>query len=36
MTRRLLLKIKMKPAGHGGASGRYDRMKDRRSKMHGC
>jgi oligopeptidase B len=24
----LLLKIKMDPAGHGGASGRYDRMKD--------
>jgi oligopeptidase B len=24
----LLLKIKMEPAGHGGASGRYDRMKD--------
>jgi len=25
----LLLKIKMEPAGHGGASGRYDRLKDR-------
>ncbi len=25
----LLLKIKMDPAGHGGASGRYDRLKDR-------
>jgi len=24
----LLLKIKMEPAGHGGASGRYDRLKD--------
>jgi oligopeptidase B len=24
----LLLKIKMDPAGHGGASGRYDRIKD--------
>jgi oligopeptidase B len=24
----LLLKIKMEPAGHGGASGRYDRWKD--------
>ncbi len=24
----LLLKIRMEPAGHGGASGRYDRMKD--------
>ena len=24
----LLLKIKMDPAGHGGASGRYDRLKD--------
>ncbi|MBV9296431.1 MAG: S9 family peptidase, partial [Acidobacteriaceae bacterium] len=24
-----LLKIKMDPAGHGGASGRYDRLKDR-------
>src|SRR5271165_1879558 len=24
----LLLKIKMVPAGHGGASGRYDRLKD--------
>jgi oligopeptidase B len=26
--RPLLLKIKMEPAGHGGASGRYDRLKD--------
>jgi oligopeptidase B len=25
----LLLKIKMEPAGHGGASGRYDQLKDR-------
>jgi len=25
----LLLKMKMDPAGHGGASGRYDRLKDR-------
>lgn len=25
----LLLKTKMDPAGHGGASGRYDRLKDR-------
>ena len=24
----LLLKMKMEPAGHGGASGRYDRLKD--------
>jgi oligopeptidase B len=24
----LLLKVKMEPAGHGGASGRYDRLKD--------
>jgi oligopeptidase B len=24
----LLLKIKMDPAGHGGASGRYDRIED--------
>jgi len=24
----LLLKIKMDPAGHGGASGRYDRLHD--------
>jgi len=24
----LLLKIKMDPAGHGGASGRYDRLRD--------
>jgi oligopeptidase B len=24
----LLLKIKMEPSGHGGASGRYDRLKD--------
>ena len=24
----LLLKIKLEPAGHGGASGRYDRLKD--------
>lgn len=26
--KQLLLKIKMEPAGHGGASGRYDRLKD--------
>ncbi len=26
--RPLLLKIKMEPAGHGGASGRYDRLRD--------
>jgi len=26
--RLLLLKIKMDPAGHGGASGRYDQLKD--------
>ncbi|MEO8124316.1 MAG: prolyl oligopeptidase family serine peptidase, partial [Burkholderiales bacterium] len=25
----LLLKIKLDPAGHGGASGRYDALKDR-------
>lgn len=25
----LLLKIKMEPAGHGGASGRYDRLRDK-------
>jgi len=25
----LLLKIKMEPAGHGGASGRYDALKDK-------
>lgn len=25
----LLLKVKMEPAGHGGASGRYDRLHDR-------
>jgi len=25
----LLLKMKMEPAGHGGASGRYDQLKDR-------
>jgi oligopeptidase B len=24
----LLLKIKLQPAGHGGASGRYDRLRD--------
>jgi oligopeptidase B len=24
----LLLKVKMEPAGHGGASGRYDRLRD--------
>jgi oligopeptidase B len=24
----LLLKTKMEPAGHGGASGRYDRLQD--------
>ncbi len=29
----LLLKIKMEPAGHGGASGRYDAMKDRAFEM---
>ena len=28
-TNPLLLKIKMDPAGHGGASGRYDALKDR-------
>ncbi|MEO5734957.1 MAG: S9 family peptidase [Rubrivivax sp.] len=28
-THPLLLKIKMDPAGHGGASGRYDALKDR-------
>jgi oligopeptidase B len=27
-TNELLLKCKMEPAGHGGASGRYDRLKD--------
>jgi oligopeptidase B len=27
-SRPLLLKIKMEPSGHGGASGRYDRLKD--------
>jgi oligopeptidase B len=27
--RPLLLKIKMEPAGHGGASGRYDQLHDR-------
>ncbi|MFL6462902.1 MAG: prolyl oligopeptidase family serine peptidase, partial [Bryobacteraceae bacterium] len=27
-TASVLLKIKMEPAGHGGASGRYDRLKD--------
>jgi oligopeptidase B len=27
-TTELLLKCKMEPAGHGGASGRYDRLKD--------
>ena len=25
----LLLKVKMDPAGHGGASGRYDALKDK-------
>jgi oligopeptidase B len=25
----LLLKAKLEPAGHGGASGRYDKLKDR-------
>ena len=25
----LLLKMKMEPAGHGGASGRYDALKDK-------
>ena len=25
----LVLKTKMQPAGHGGASGRYDALKDR-------
>jgi oligopeptidase B len=29
----LLLKIKMDPAGHGGASGRYDALKDRAFEM---
>jgi oligopeptidase B len=28
-THPLLLKVKMEPAGHGGASGRYDALKDR-------
>jgi oligopeptidase B len=28
-TNPLLLKIKMDPAGHGGASGRYDKLRDR-------
>ena len=28
-TNPLLLKVKMEPAGHGGASGRYDRLRDR-------
>jgi oligopeptidase B len=27
-TNPLLLKIKMEPAGNGGASGRYDRLRD--------
>jgi oligopeptidase B len=27
-THSLLLKTKMEPSGHGGASGRYDRLKD--------
>jgi len=25
----ILLKMKMDPAGHGGASGRYDQLRDR-------
>jgi oligopeptidase B len=29
----LLLKMKMEPAGHGGASGRYDALKDRAFEM---
>jgi oligopeptidase B len=29
----LLLKIKLEAAGHGGASGRYDRWKDRSFQM---
>ena len=29
----LLLKCKMEPAGHGGASGRYDRLKDKAFEM---
>ncbi len=29
----LLLKCKMEPAGHGGASGRYDRLKDNAFEM---
>lgn len=29
----LLLKIKMEPAGHGGASGRYDALKDKAFEM---
>ena len=29
----LLLKMKMDPAGHGGASGRYDQLKDRAFEM---
>ena len=32
----LLLKTNMEPAGHGGASGRYDRLKDRPSSTRGC
>ena len=29
----LLLKVKLDPAGHGGASGRYDALKDRAFEM---
>lgn len=28
--------LKMKTAGHGGASGRYDQLRDRASNAHGC
>jgi oligopeptidase B len=28
-TNPILLKMKMDPAGHGGASGRYDQLQDR-------
>jgi oligopeptidase B len=29
----LLLKVKLEPAGHGGASGRYDALRDRAFEM---
>jgi oligopeptidase B len=32
-TNPLLLKVKMEPAGHGGASGRYDALKDKAFEM---